>query len=181
MNESDENWRIDVRDTNLHISEIRDTDVSSLVRACNDRDIYKNTLRIPCPYEASHAESYLKIIAATTQSHGHARQYAIRTADGILIGAAGLEGEVQGHQAEIGYWLARPFRGRGLMPKIVTTLVEYGIDELSLIRITAHVFASNTPSIRVLEKCGFEYEGFLRKRYEKDGKYLDARLYATVR
>jgi RimJ/RimL family protein N-acetyltransferase len=49
------------------------------------------------------------------------------------------------------------------------------------VKITAHVFVHNHASARVLEKCGFEQEGLLRKHYLKDGKYLDARLYSLLR
>ena len=48
-------------------------------------------------------------------------------------------------------------------------------------KITAHVFADNPASARVLEKCGFQQEGFLRKHFLKDGQFLDARLFALVK
>jgi RimJ/RimL family protein N-acetyltransferase len=50
-----------------------------------------------------------------------------------------------------------------------------------LIRITANVFAFNLGSARVLEKSGFQLEGFLRKHYKKDGKIFDGKLYAKIR
>jgi RimJ/RimL family protein N-acetyltransferase len=50
-----------------------------------------------------------------------------------------------------------------------------------LAKITAHVFAFNTASARVLEKCGFVQEGHLRNHHQKDGNLIDARLYALLR
>ena len=44
-----------------------------------------------------------------------------------------------------------------------------------------HGFSHNPASARVLEKCGFQQEGFLRKHFLKDGRFIDARLFALLR
>ena len=85
------------------------------------------------------------------------------------------------HRAEIGYWLAKPYWNRGIMTAVVKKVCQYGFKEFGLVKITAHVFATNPASGRVLEKCGFEQEGFLKKHYLKDGRYLDAGLYGLVK
>ena len=54
-------------------------------------------------------------------------------------------------------------------------------DTSRLVRITAHVFESNSASAGVLEKNGFVCEGHLRKHYLKDGRFFDGKLYALVR
>ena len=48
-------------------------------------------------------------------------------------------------------------------------------------KIIAHVFTHNPASARVLEKCGFQQEGFLRKHFLKDGQFIDARLFGLLR
>ena len=48
-------------------------------------------------------------------------------------------------------------------------------------RIVAHVFDFNPTSARVLEKCGFREEGFLRDHFSKDGKFINARLFARLK
>jgi RimJ/RimL family protein N-acetyltransferase len=60
-------------------------------------------------------------------------------------------------------------------------LCQHAFDEFGPVKITAHVFAHNRASARVLEKCGFQEEGFLRKHFVKDGEFLDARLFAMLR
>ncbi len=54
-------------------------------------------------------------------------------------------------------------------------------EEFGLVKITAHVFPHNLASARVLEKSGFQQEGFLRKHFLKDGNFLDARLFALLK
>ena len=100
-----------------------------------------------------------------------------------MIGGVGFTGLESGksHCSEIGYWLARPFWGRGIMTAVLHKAIELGFERLGLVKLTAHVFAGNVASARVLQKCGFLQEGFLRKHYLKDGKYLDAMAYGLVR
>jgi [ribosomal protein S5]-alanine N-acetyltransferase len=85
------------------------------------------------------------------------------------------------HRAEIGYWIAKPYWNRGIMTAVVRRACQCAFEEFGLIKIIAHVFDANPASARVLEKCGFEQEGYLKKHYLKDGQYLDVRLYARLR
>ena len=66
------------------------------------------------------------------------------------------------------------------MTDVIRTACDFAIAQWKLVRITAHVFDFNVASARVLEKNGFEYEGLLRKHHFKDGKFIDAKLYARV-
>ena len=81
----------------------------------------------------------------------------------------------------VGYWLAKPLWGRGIMTAVVQRLCQHAFEEFGLVKITAHVFSHNTASARALEKCGFQEEGFLRKHFLKDGRFLDARLLALLK
>jgi RimJ/RimL family protein N-acetyltransferase len=67
------------------------------------------------------------------------------------------------------------------MTDVVRSACAFAAQQWKLVRITAHVFDFNVASARVLEKCGFELEGHLRKHHQKDGKFLDSRLYALVK
>jgi [ribosomal protein S5]-alanine N-acetyltransferase len=100
-----------------------------------------------------------------------------------LIGGCGFDGFQVGksHRAEVRYWLAKPWWGRGIMTQVVQRLCQHAVDEVGLVKITAHVFTINPASARVLEKCGFVQEGLLGKHYLKDGKLIDARLFALIR
>ena len=67
------------------------------------------------------------------------------------------------------------------MTAVVQRACAHAFDEFGLVKITAHVFPHNLASARVLEKCGFQQEGFLRKHFRKDGQFIDARLFALLR
>jgi RimJ/RimL family protein N-acetyltransferase len=166
----------------IHLSAFRLSDKSALQELLNDRDIYERTLRIPFPYTDKDSDEWLALVAKITEQQGQPVHFAIRTADEGLIGGCGFEGLQIGttHRSEVGYWLAKPFWGRGIMTAVVGRLCRHAFEEFALVKITAHVFASNQASARVLEKCGFVQEGLLRKQYLKDGKLLDARLFALL-
>ena len=167
----------------VHLSEVRSSDKPALVQRLNDRDIYDRTLRIPFPYTDASADEWLALVAKITEQQGRQVQWAIRNAEDALIGGCGFSGfqTVKSHLAEVGYWLAKPYWGRGIMTAVVQRLCQHAFDEFGLAKITAHVFAHNPSSARVLAKCGFQEEGFLRKHFVKDGQFLDARLFGLLR
>jgi RimJ/RimL family protein N-acetyltransferase len=167
----------------IHLSEIQDSDKPALVEHLNDRDIYDRTLRIPFPYTAESADAWLALVAKITEEQGQPTQFAIRTADEALIGACGFNDFQVGksHRAEVGYWLAKPFWGRGIVTAAVQRMCRYAFEEFGLAKITAYVFTSNPASARVLVKCGFLQEGLLRKHHLKDGKLIDAWLFAICK
>ena len=167
----------------VHLSEFGSTDKDALICHLNHRDIYDRTLRIPFPYTDASAEEWLALVAKITQQQGRPVHFAIRNADDTLIGGCGFDGFQVGksHRAEVGYWLAKPYWSQGIMTAVVQRLCRHGFDEFGLVKITAHVFVHNSASARVLEKCGFQQEGFLRKHFVKDGQFLDAKLFGLLR
>ncbi len=167
----------------IHLSEFQPADEAACVRHLKEKAIYDRTLRIPYPYTAADFRAWLAIVEKATQQQGRAVHWAIRDENDSLIGGSGFDSLQIGksHRAEIGYWLAKPYWGGGIMTSVVRRLCDLAFAEFGLVKITAHVFADNPASARVLEKSGFEQEGYLRKHYVKDGQYLDARLYALLR
>ena len=167
----------------VHLSEFRASDKDALITYLNDRDIYDRTLRIPFPYTDAAADQWLALVAKVTRQQGRPVHWAIRSADDALIGGCGFDGLQIGtsYRAEVGYWLAKPFWGRGIMTAVVQRVCRHAFEEFGLVKITAHVFSHNPASARVLEKCGFRQEGLLRKHFLKDGQFLDARLFGLLR
>ena len=76
---------------------------------------------------------------------------------GLMIGARSGLG-LGDDEAEIGYWIARPYWGQGLIPEAVRALQAYAFDTLGLRSLRCGYFDGNDKSRRVQEKCGFVYE-----------------------
>jgi RimJ/RimL family protein N-acetyltransferase len=170
-------FKLKVRE-GIYLSAIRETDKPALLEHLQSRDIYRTTMHIPHPYTEADADSWIAKRIGHTKRVGKEGSFAIRHHQGVFIGAVGADNFEPGltHWAEIGYWLARPFWGQGIMTDVVRAYVRYAFDELHVIRLIAHVLEFNAASARVLEKNGFKLEGSFRKHFMKDGELLDARF-----
>jgi ribosomal-protein-alanine N-acetyltransferase len=156
----------------------RKGDEPALARHANNRKVWLN-LRdgFPHPYTLLHAAAWIE---GSLAPHPGLR-FAIEV-DGEAAGSVGalpLQ-DVHRQTAEIGYWLAEPFWGRGIMTEVVRACTARAFRELDLVRIQAAVYAWNPASMRVLEKCGYVREGVLRKSVLKDGQLIDSVLYASL-
>ena len=73
-----------------------------------------------------------------------------------------------------------PYWGRGIATAAVSRVAPYALEHFGLARLESPVFEWNPASMRVLEKCGFQREGVLRRSIVKDGELIDQAIYARV-
>ncbi|MGD0676684.1 MAG: GNAT family protein [Polyangiaceae bacterium] len=169
-------------DGGYSVSDLLPSDRAALLAHLQEREIYEHTLNMPYPYRESDADRWFAQVANEVKTHGRSVNWAIRAPDGFYIGGIGMHGlaAAHSHRAELGYWLAKPYWGRGLGTAAVRRVTDFAFDDFGLVRITATVFHFNARSARVLEKAGFALEGRLRNHYKKDGRVFDGLLYARV-
>lgn len=100
---------------------------------------------------------------------------------GQLVGTIGYNAVSPQHRtAEIAYDLAPAIWNRGVASALVNAIVAWGMRELGLLRIQAIVLDSNLRSIRVLERCAFAREGYLRSYRLVRGRPGNFWLYARI-
>lgn len=140
-------------------------------------EVALNTLMVPHPYPDGAAEQW---IASLPEDFELDRSHVFAVDDGQLTGAAGLmfRGDAI---AEIGYWIGKPFWGRGYASEAARELVRYGFESCGLHRIFAMHFSRNPASGRVLRNAGMTYEGKLRQHLKKWDEYLDIEAYGILR
>jgi len=83
-----------------------------------------------------------------------------------VIGSIGLhEDRKRDHQNAkmLGYVLAEPYWGKGLMTEAAKRMIKYAFEELRIDLLSVYHYPHNQRSKRVIEKCGFHYEGTLRQ------------------
>jgi RimJ/RimL family protein N-acetyltransferase len=116
----------------IHLSEFQPSDKAVCVEHLKEKEIYDRTLRIPYPYTEKDFQEWLKIVEKTTQQQGRPVHWVIRNEEALLIGGCGFDSLQIGksHRAEIGYWLAKPYWGQGIMTDVVRSLCELGFSEL---------------------------------------------------
>lgn len=156
-------------------------DAPRLAKSLNNKNI-QNNLRdgLPYPYRESDARDFIKAMLDADQNKTFA--FAI-TLDAIVIGSIGVfrKDNIHFRTAEMGYFIAEPFWGKGLGTSAVKQVCHYIFERTDIIRIFAEPFAYNTASCRILEKSGFKYEGTLRSNALKSGNILDMKMYSLIK
>ncbi|MCD7812338.1 MAG: GNAT family N-acetyltransferase [Ruminococcus sp.] len=83
------------------------------------------------------------------------------------------------HFAEIEYCIGSDFQCNGYATEATKSIINYGFEQMNLHKIQICTKAINKPSKRVIEKCGFTYEGTLRDYFYMNGEYV-GRLYFSI-
>ena len=159
----------------------RISDTPDLAAALNNPHVLDN-LRdgLPFPYTPADGEAYIRSMLDADPDNTFARAIV---ADGKAVGSIGAfrQSNIHFRTAELGYYLAEPYWGRGIMTAAVRQLCAEIFDTTDILRIFAEPFSHNTGSRRVLEKAGFQYEGLMRQNAVKNGRVVDMALYALTR
>jgi [ribosomal protein S5]-alanine N-acetyltransferase len=166
----------------FYLSPIQASDKAAYLEHFADPEIGRMLLAVPVPYTEADADRW--IAHRLKNALKHEIQFGIRVADGSLIGGIGLVEERSAaiYRGEIGYWLAREYRGRGLMPRAIRVFADYAFRKLQLHKLTATTYPFNPSSSRALEKAGFTFEGRMREhvRSRKGDEYFDSLVYGLV-
>lgn len=156
-------------------------DAENLALVINNKKIQDN-LRdgIPYPYTVENAKEYINSMMSADKAETYA--FAI-TVDDKAIGSIGAFrcNNIHFRSAEMGYYIAESYWGKGIGTIAVEQTCRYIFENTDIIRIFAEPFAYNTASCRILEKAGFQCEGILRKNAIKNGAILDMKMYALIK
>ncbi len=97
------------------------------------------------------------------------------------VGVFPTEAEGGKGEPEIGYWIAKPFWGRGYIPEAVRELQRYVFEDLGAVRCWCAHFEGNEKSRRVIEKCGFTYHSARMTGPWPAGGMRQTRFYCLTR
>jgi ribosomal-protein-alanine N-acetyltransferase len=109
--------------------------------------------------------------------------FLFRSGDQVLVGGLTLANLRRGvaQAGSLGYWVGAPYARRGYMTAAVSALIPYAFSTLRLHRVEAACIPTNAASIALLEKTGFEREGYAREYLCINGQWQDHLLYARLR
>ena len=157
------------------------SDAKDLAAALSNKKVQDN-LRdgLPYPYTEQDGKEFISAMLSADENETFA--FAI-TVDNMVIGSIGIfrQGNIHRQTAELGYYIAEEYWGKGIMTEAVKQICEYVFDNSDIIRIYAEPFAYNIASCRALEKAGFQYEGTLRSNAVKNGKVIDMKMYSLLK
>ena len=157
------------------------SDAKDLAAALSNKKVQDN-LRdgLPYPYTEQDGKEFISAMLSADENETFA--FAI-TVDDMVIGSIGIfrQGNIHRQTAELGYYIAEEYWGKGIMAEAVKQICEYVFGNSDIIRIYAEPFAYNIASCRVLEKAGFQYEGTLRSNAVKNSKVIDMKMYSLLK
>ncbi|MFA5303576.1 MAG: GNAT family N-acetyltransferase [Candidatus Nanoarchaeia archaeon] len=138
---------------------------------------YSTTMRFPHPISMEK-----KFIQNTIKNWktGEGYEFGI-IVNGEVIGCIGLHVNKKDNNAELGYWLAKEFSGKGITTNAVKKVIKFGFNKIKLKRIYAYVIKGNIPSIKILTKSGFKEEGLLKKHKKLRKKYYDYYIFGKTK
>lgn len=113
------------------------------------------TTNLPDPYPEDGARAWIEALLPR-QEAGEEYAFAILQGNEELVGTVGLV-EVKGQEAELGYWIGKPYWNQGHATAAARQVLDVAFDELGLERVFARPLERNWPSRRVLEKLGFTF------------------------
>lgn len=154
----------------------KESDLGNLIKFANNKKISDNlTDKFPYPYTSDYGKRFIEF----AQSMKPPVVFAIDV-DGTAIGGIGVhpQTDISRKNAELGYWLAEPYWGKGITTEAVKQIIDYGFKEFDITRIYARPFDNNIASKRVLEKVGFIFEARFEKTLIKNGVLLDELFFA---
>lgn len=156
-------------------------DAADLAATISNKNVQDN-LRdgLPYPYTEKDGRDFISAMLSADDKDNFAFAIVVK---GKVIGSisASRQSNIHDRTAELGYYIAEEYWGKGIATEAVKQLCEYVFSHSDIIRIFAEPFDYNIGSQRVLEKAGFQYEGTLRRNAVKNGRVLDMKMYARIK
>ena len=155
-------------------------DAPPILALASAAEIAENTF-VPHPYPP---EAALEFIDKTRERWRYDEGFTFAIIDKSadkFVGAMGIHPEEKHHTAEVGYWIGKPFWGRGLATAALRLIIQFGFEQLELNRIQAGHFRQNTASGRVMQKANMRREGMQRQGMYHRETYKDVVYYAILR
>lgn len=145
-------------------------------------DIAATTANVPHPYLDGMAQNWIKSHKELYRQGTDVKFAIVLAQTGELVGCIDLFGISKHHgRAEMGYWIGRPYWGRGICTEAARELIRFGFEELGLNRIFAQHMSINPASGRVMLNAGMKHEGRFHQHMRKNDRLVDIDLYGIVK
>lgn len=158
-------------------------DIDSIFNACQDPLIPAFTT-VPANYTLDHAIDFVRSDPFSFSERRELR-FVIDYGNGDDAQFAGVISlhtiNIKNHTAEIGYWMEKSMRGKGIGTIAAKMITDYGFRSLGFRRIDGLADVENAASQKLLTSAGFQKEGILRNKVTRDdGRQIDMALFATT-
>jgi RimJ/RimL family protein N-acetyltransferase len=154
-------------------------DAHRVEELASDYELAKTTLTVPHPYPTGSAADFIRNMWEAEEKGLVAFAIVEKESDS-LIGIINIKQTLPYKRGELGYWVGRPYWGKGYGTEAAREVVAYGFEELGLNKVFAGAFADNPGSWRIMEKVGMKHEGTWRQHAMRDGRFVDLAYYGML-
>ena len=179
-------WPNEIATLNYGLITLRpstESDIDSIFQACQDPVISAYTT-VPSLYTLDHAIEFVRSDPFSFAERRELR-FVIDYGNGVDKEFAGVISlhtiNIRNHTAEIGYWIEKDQRGKGIGTVSARMITELGLREIGFRRIDGLVDVDNLASQKLLISAGYEKEGILRNKVTReDGSQIDMAVFAAT-
>ena len=162
----------------------RESDIESIYQACQD-PLISHFTTVPANYTLEHAQSFVRQLDPEGLQSKREIRFIIENNQGATPALAGVisfhSPNFNNKVAEIGYWIAKEYRGKSIGTTAVKVLTNFGFETMGWNRIEAMIDHDNEASKKVVTRAGYEHEGLLRQRVIRaNGDVIDMELFAVL-
>ncbi len=157
-------FREEIATPRLRLRRPRTEDAGAIARLAGDFAICSMTTRMPYPYADADARAFVALVGA--QNRKRDNTFVIDHAEEGLVGAIGFH-QPAGQPLEMGYWIGKPYWGRGYATEAANGALAWAQDDWRRKVVVAGHFADNEASAQVLVKTGFLYTGEVQTRHSR--------------
>jgi RimJ/RimL family protein N-acetyltransferase len=161
---------------------LNNNDAKSICDNLGDKEIVRYTIQIPYPYHLSDARQFIKYSTKARKTK-NAFVFGIELKETKkIIGMVSISKiDRKNKNCELGYWLGKKYWRKGIASAAIKMILDYTFNKLKMHRVYARVFASNTASLRVLEKNNFLLEGVLFETHWRFSQWHNMFLYGILK
>src|SRR5690625_269386 len=165
----------------LMLRKLNQTDADRIEELAGDYDVAKTTLNIPHPYPKGSAKDFIES-TLLAEDNGELITYAVvKKKANHLIGIISIKLTSTHEHGELGYWIGKPYWGKGYGTEAAKAIVAFGFDGLYLNKIFARAITTNPGSWRIMEKVGMTHEGTLKQHETRWGQFFDLVYYGILK
>lgn len=171
-----------IKGKRVDLRRLRKADARSISQYANNPNISRYIPPLPHPYVLQHAQDFVSRTQEQLKAGiAYELGIALKRTD-AFVGMMSLVHINKGNKnAEIGYWIAEPFWGKGFAFEALDLILDFSFNTLQLSRVYAKVLHPNVPSAKLLERHCFKREGRLRKHIAQNGTMLDELVYGLLK
>ena len=160
---------------------ISEDDIDSLYEIFSNRHVMRYWSSEPLADREAAADLQCEIASGNENETMFKWGLALRDSNTVIGTTTLFNLNLDNGRAELGYAMSHAHWGKGYMNEALNALVSHAFEVMDLRRLEADVDPRNAASIRLLEKLGFQREGFLRERWHVNGEIQDAFFYGLLR